>query len=70
MGQHVDEQSGDFADALVLRADAWMMDIVHQPLDEVVSVRLDVCENGGEVSGGGGHSDDPSVARGSTRSAN
>ena len=64
IGQHVDEQSGDLADALVLRADAWMTDIVHQPLDEAVSVGLDVREDGGEVSVGGCHSYDSTSASG------
>jgi hypothetical protein len=49
IGQHIDKQRRHFADAFVLRANAWMTDVRHQPLDEAVSVGLDMREDGGKA---------------------
>jgi len=45
--EHADQQISDLLDSDVMGADAWMPDIVDQPLQEAVAVGIDVSEDVG-----------------------
>ena len=59
--QHADEKLRDLGDPLVLRADGRVADVVHQPFDEALAVRIDVREDA--VQGVGAHAGSPERVR-------